>query len=132
MTDLLQVLGQAVPISTNPPTSVLAAVILLGSFIVSGLLFALRTLWQDNKSQRRALTVLGKENSDWAQNQLRESLKVTIDATNRMHESEKAVEAATLMMSTVATALAASQLRPEQGAEIAYWLRQLREAQNRS
>jgi hypothetical protein len=105
------------------PTSVLAAVIWLGGVIVTGLLIALRTLWKDNQGLRNAVDALNKEWLNQSQDQLRDSLKVTMDATARIHESERAVEAAMTMLHQIA----GRQMPVEQMAEINFNLRALRE-----
>lgn len=113
--------------ASDPPTSVLAAVIWLGSVIVGGLLFAIRSLYKDLGAERTARTVLAKDFSDYQADQLRESLKVTIDATSRMAEAERAVEAATVMLHQIA----GRQLTAETMVELNYNLRALRELRER-
>lgn len=131
---LLALAGPLPGPSTDPPGSVLAAVIWLGGVIILGLLTALRTLWKVNQELRTKLDSLAEKTLEETEARLERSLTVTIDATKRiatseqtMDEAMKAVEAATVMMHT----LAGRQMNPEVLTEIALSLRELRDTRRR-
>ncbi len=109
---------------SNPdtPTSILAAVIFLGSVIVGGLLVALRTLWQDGKGKDQAITHLQSEYGKQQQEQLRSSLQVTIDSTNQLKESAELMERAMVIIHAVS----GRQFPTETYSEILSTLREMR------
>lgn len=116
-------LAQVVP---ETPTSVLAAVIWLGSVMVGGLLLALRTLWSDNRRIQNELNMQMKENSELSQELLSKTLEVTVDSRNRLVESARTIEVATNAITT----FMGQQLSPEVIHELTYQLRRLRTPSN--
>ena len=98
-------LGQTFDANPDTPTSILAAVIALGSLIVMGLLVALRTLWKDGKDKDSAISALQNEFAKQQQEQLRSSLQVTTDSTHALAESAELMERATETVSEMVRAL---------------------------
>lgn len=111
----------------NPdtPTSILAAVIALGSVIVMGLLWALRTLWQDGKAKDVAIAHLQSDYAKQQQEQLRSSLQVTIDSTHQLKESAELMERAMVIIHAVS----GRQFPTEAYMDIQHSLRELRTIQ---
>ncbi len=111
------------PESANPPSSVLAAVCWLGGVIVLGLFTALKVLWSENKGYRNQIDQQNKDALKERTDQLAKNLEVTIDATNRIRDSEQSVEAAMVIIHQ----LQGRQIPVETLSEISYNLRALRE-----
>ena len=118
-------LGQTFDANPDTPTSILAAVIALGSLIVMGLLVALRTLWKDGKDKDSAISALQNEFAKQQQEQLRSSLQVTTDSTHALAESAELMERAMVIIHQVA----GRSFPSETYSEILHQLRELRAIQ---
>jgi hypothetical protein len=115
--------AQSLPVHTDTPTSVLAAVIWLGGVIVGGMLFAIRALWKDNQLKQQRIDTLHAEHIEIIQKLLREALTVTIDSTDRVRESAETIEAAMVIIhQTTGQRFTADQLQ-----ELLTYMRELRD-----
>lgn len=120
---LLAVPGQVPPSNPAVPTSVAATLIFLGTVMFSACVAVIRTLWKDNVAQRSAIQALQTSMSEQRAELLKQSLTVTLDASNRIKESDETMEKAMTMIHQ----LVATRPSGEQLAEINLHLRDLKD-----
>lgn len=86
-------------ISPSVPTSVSAALFLA----IVGLTAVVRTLYKDGKAKDEAIQALLSSSNVMQQEQLKQSLTVTLDAANRIKESDQVMERVLTMIHQIAS-----------------------------